>query len=80
MDNPESSANPAHPHPPPGRVPTARTETRTCASCDGEGYVPIDHEYDPRSGLLTIVGGLCCLCRGTGELTVYLYRLAAGAA
>lgn len=67
MDNPESSANPAHP-------PPARTEMRVCAPCGGEGYVPLDHRYDWTTGLLTIVGGPCCFCQGTGEQVVYLYR------
>ncbi len=66
MDSPEFSANPAHPPP--------TTETRTCASCEGEGYTPIDHRYDWTTGLLTIVGGLCRFCGGTGEQVVYLYR------
>ena len=55
-------------HPPP-----ARTESRVCAPCGGEGYVPIDHRYDPSTGLLTIVGGPCGFCGGAGEQTVYLY-------
>ena len=72
MSNTESSANPAQPHPPPERArPT--TETRICPSCEGEGYSPIDHRYDPKTGLLTIIGGLCCCCRGEGEVTVYVY-------
>ena len=70
MDNPESSANPAHPHPPPAQ----RTETRACAPCGGEEHVPIDHRYDWTTGLLTVVGGPCCFCGGTGEQVVYLYR------
>jgi len=68
VDNPESSANPAHPHPPP------TTETRVCPGCEGAGYVPIDHRYDWTTGLLTIVGGPCSSCQGTGEQVVYLYR------
>lgn len=73
MDSPEFSANPTHPPPGEARArPT--TETRTCPSCEGEGYTPIDHRYDPKTGLLTIIGGLCCSCQGTGELVVYLYR------
>ena len=68
MDEQRIAQN-ARPHPPP-----ARTETRTCASCDGEGYTPIDHRYDTTTGPLTIVGGPCSLCRGTGQLVVYLYR------
>jgi hypothetical protein len=62
----ESSASPAHP-------PPRRTETRTCRDCGGEGYVLIDHDYEWTTGLLTIVGGRCCLCGGTGEQTVCLY-------
>lgn len=75
VDHHQSSA-PAQGKSPPGNPEAnpARTETRTCASCEGEGYVPLDHRYDPRSGLLTIVGGPCSCCRGTGELVVYLYR------
>jgi hypothetical protein len=65
----ERIAQSARPHPPP-----VLTETRTCASCGGEGYVPIDHRYDWTTGVLTIVGGLCCFCGGTGEQVVYLYR------
>lgn len=65
MSNTESSANPAHPPP--------TTETRTCPSCEGEGYVPLSHDYNPTTGRLLIVGGLCVRCRGEGELVVYLY-------
>lgn len=68
VDSPESSANSAHPHPPP------TVETRECPDCWGEGYTPIDHRYDWTTGLLTIIGGLCCCCRGEGEVVVYLYR------
>jgi hypothetical protein len=40
----------------------------------GEGHIPLDHQYDWTTGLLTIVGGLCSFCGGTGEQVVYLYR------
>jgi len=65
----ESSGTPPHPPPP-------RMETRTCAACEGEGegYVPIEYDYDWTTGLLTVVGGPCCFCGGTGEQVVYLYR------
>lgn len=64
----ERIAQNARPHAPP-----VRTETRVCAPCGGEGYIPIDHRYDWTTGLLTVVGGPCCICQGTGEQTVYLY-------
>jgi DnaJ-class molecular chaperone len=63
----ESIASPAHP-------PPRRTKTRTCRDCGGEGYVPVDHDYDWTTGLLTIVGGPCGCCQGTGELVVFVYR------
>ena len=68
----ESSVSPpGGPGTSPGHTPT--TEVRTCASCEGEGYTPISHDYNPATGLLTIVGGLCVACGGEGEITVYLY-------
>lgn len=60
--------------PPPGGPGTPTTEVRTCPSCEGEGCVPLDQRYDSKSGLLTIVGGLCVACRGEGEIVVYVYR------
>jgi len=45
-----------------------------CSSCEGEGYVPLDHQYNWTTGLLTIVGGPCCLCQGTGKRVVFLYK------
>ena len=68
MDDQRIAQN-ARSHPPPDRA-----ETRECASCGGEGYIPIDQRYDWTTGLLTIVGGPCCFCGGTGERIVYLYR------
>jgi hypothetical protein len=62
------------PHPPPGRARPI-TETRTCASCDGGGYIPIDHRYDLKTGLLTIICGPCRFYRRTGVQAVYPYRM-----
>ena len=51
------------------------TETRECRSCLGTGSVLVDAEYDPTTGELVQEVAACFICKGAGEVSVYLYAM-----
>ncbi len=48
-------------------------ETRKCRSCYGSGYVLTDAVYDQQTGELVEESVICPICRGSGQVSVYLY-------
>ena len=72
MSTTESSAS-AHPPPSEARAHRPQMETRICSWCEGSGYTVIDHRYVPTTGILTVIEGPCVACRGTDEVSVFVY-------
>jgi DnaJ-class molecular chaperone len=54
------------------RTITSR-ERRECRSCYGSGVVVEDAAYDFETGELIQVIGVCPICHGAGEISVYCY-------
>ena len=50
-----------------------RREDRPCHSCYGSGAVVQDATYDFETGELTQAIGVCPICRGAGDISVYCY-------
>jgi DnaJ-class molecular chaperone len=50
-----------------------RREDRPCHSCHGSGAVVQDVMYDFKTGELIQAIGVCPICRGAGEISVYIY-------
>ena len=44
-----------------------------CRSCYGTGYVFEDVAYDPETGEYTETTIVCLVCRGEGEISMFLY-------
>jgi DnaJ-class molecular chaperone len=51
------------------------TETRECRSCLGSGSVLLDATYDHTTGELVQEVAACFICKGAGEVSVYLYSV-----
>ncbi len=69
MDN-ESVARSAPPN-----TPHEQRETRACRSCNGCGLVLLNAEYDYETGELVQESTTCFICKGAGEISVYLYSV-----
>lgn len=68
MSTPDSSALPRT-----DTTPHEQRETRECRSCNGFGQIVCDAEYDPTTGELVQEVATCFICKGVGEVSVYLY-------
>jgi DnaJ-class molecular chaperone len=50
-----------------------RREVRPCHSCYGSGTVVQDATYVFETGALIQTIGVCPICRGAGEISIYCY-------
>jgi hypothetical protein len=50
-------------------------ELRECRSCNGFGLALLDAEYDFETGELIQESIECFICKGAGEVSVYLYAM-----